>query len=279
MKRVARVAMLTCMTTCSASVVLAPVRVAAGTMTGAATEWTQITNFVTLCMQIVQQIQTVASLAQTVKAWGTTLKNIDSPQDVMNVAQGINGIIARTRSIAFQGASLAARANSLTGNWQRVHPGEVDPTQVYKPSPTANGPQAAQDGSPQGIAAASAQADDQVFRQVDESLQAAVAKAFETLDMHADEATDDAAIFEKLSTKMQTVEGARQVGMMTNELLLNITRILMRLGETCDRLAYVTGEYASANAQKSQYERAIRKRRGRYTGRFRGDQVSAGDSE
>ena len=278
MKRLARVAMLTCVTTCSVSVVLAPVRVAAGTMTGGATEWTQITNYVTLCMGLIQQIQQVVSLASTVKSWGTTLKNIDSPQDVMNAVSGIKGIIARTRSIAFQGASLAARGGGMTERWKAAHPGEVDPASIYAApssssgSPTALGSASGPDGSP-------TPADMAAFSKVDESLQAAVQRAYTVLDLHAEEADNDEIIFEKLSTKMQTVTGARQVGMMTNELLLEMLHVQMRLGEKLDQLAYISGEYASAEAQKSQYGRSIRGRHGRYTGRFRGDQVGAGDWE
>jgi P-type conjugative transfer protein TrbJ len=256
----------------SLSMVFAPVKVSAGTFTGGATEWTQYANFVTLCMGIVQQINAATSLASQVKSWGVTLKNIDSPQDVMNVLGGIKSIVARTRSLAFQGASLAEQTG-LTERWKKAHPGEVDPHQAYSAPSSAGGLFPPSDS----VSGAMGQPEEQAFAQIDDAVQQSVLHAMQTLDLHAAEADDEELIFQKLSDKMQTVEGARQVGMMTNELLLNLTRILLKLGEKFDAYARINGEYASADAQRNQYERQIGVRRSRYTGRFRGDPAGLGD--
>jgi hypothetical protein len=238
-----------------------------GTMTGASTEWTQISNFVTLCMGIVQQIQMVVSLAQTVRAWTTTLKAIDSPDDVMRVAQGTKSIINRTRALGYAGKM----------KWKQVHPGRVDP----QLRPGASGASrrgaanlnAANNGDLPSASGHNERSgpDEEAFDEVDEGLQNAVESLFEKLDLHGEDADELEDVVDKLAAKMQTVEGARAVGMMTNELLMQILQMQFRLLETMDACARVTGEHASSEAQYRQYQRSIQSRRHKYTGRFRGN--------
>jgi len=217
-----------------------PLGVRAGTMTGGATEWTQLMNNVALLQQVVQAIRMVVSLKKQIEYWKQSVAQLKSPQDALNIFRGFQDVLSSTQRIVFAGQSLKDR-------WAELHPGLVDP---HKNDLT----------------------DEDAYHRVDEGVRKAVDKTMAVLDVQnlgTNGAAKDKQVFQALQTKMQTVNGQVEAIMMSNELLLEILRQLHRLRDVATAHANMMGEAVSSDSQRRQYDDAIRHRDWTYTGSFR----------
>lgn len=238
----------------------APFGARAGTMTGAATEWTQIMNNVTLIQQVIHAIQQVMQLKQTIKYWAQTVKTLGRSQNPIDILRGVQSAISTTRTVLFAGETLARRWNEkqrtgLTEDWAKAHPGSKDPHALGKADPEA-------------------------FRRVDERVQLAVEKTMRTLDSQYNQLDTEEKVFARLQQKVSgegeglseddKVKGQLQAAMLANELLLELLKEQKLTRQLLQSQALLMGEQVSAQAQYRQYDDAIRRRDPGYTGRFRG---------
>lgn len=216
-----------------------PIEARAGTMTGGASEWTQIMNNVALLQQVVHAIRMVVALKKQIEYWKQSVAQLKSPQDALNIFRGFENLLSSTQRIIFAGQSLKDR-------WEQLHPGRVDP----KANDTT---------------------DEEAYRRIDESVRKAVDKTLSILDVQSvgsNGAAKDKQVFEKLQTKMQAINGQVEAIMMGNELLLEILRQLHRLRDVVTAHANMMGEAVSAESQRRQYDDAIRERDWTYSGSF-----------
>jgi len=218
----------------------APMSARAGTWTGGATEWTQISNNIQLIQHGITLISQAMALWQQVKYWKQTLETFKSPQDAMAILNGFQGILATLQGILFAGESLAVR-------WRQTHPGAELPE-------------------------AKGYTDDQAYKRIDQGVNRAVERALEVLDAQGNSVDGwpkDRTIFANLEAKMGTVNGQMQAAQVANELLLEIIRQLHLLRQVQMAHASMMGEFASAESQRRLYRERIIERDHGYTGRFR----------
>ena len=242
---------------CSVSLALlaaAPLPARAGTFTGGATEWTQIQNGIVLLQKLFHNIQMVVQLYQHTRYWAQTVKKLGQSQDPRAILNGFRMVTGMTRGVLFASERLAQRwraaeADSLTGSWKTTHPGRKDPSKVAGTDPEA-------------------------YRRIDESIQRSVEKALRVLDAQgsASAVQNEEQVFQRLQSKVagQGVQGQLQAAMVANELLLDIDHQLRLTRQLLQGLVNVMAEQASGDAQRRQYDDAIRARDPGYTGRYRG---------
>lgn len=221
---------------CALTAATLPLRVHAGTMTGGASEWTQVMNNVALLQQIVHAIRAVIQLKRQVEYMGKQVADFGSgsPNNARAILYGFQSVLGQTQAILFAGQSLKTQ-------WELTHPGRVSPDQ-------------------RGLT------DAEAYRRIDQSVQASVVKTLCVLDVQSE--TDERRIFESLQVKMESASGQLQAQKAGNELLLEIIRQLMALRAVVAAHANMMGEFVGADAQRRQYEDAIRERE-RYQGKYR----------
>jgi P-type conjugative transfer protein TrbJ len=226
------------------ALVVAPLPAArAGTLTGGATEWTQIANMVQLIQQTVSAIQQVMALQRQIKYWAQSTRAIGSPAGAFAIFQGFDAILRRVQHLLFAGGSIAER-------WAQTHPGRKTAVDA-------------------GFASAP-----ELYQAIEEDTRKAVARSLEVLDIQGDGPDGwqkDKAIFGKLQTKMQTVGGQLEASMTANELLLEIIRQLQLMRQVQIAQAEMMGYHVSRDVQRRQLSEREMQERFRYTGRYRED--------
>lgn len=239
-RRASRAVLATVLAT---SLVTLPVPVRAGTMTGGATEWTQITNMINLIQHTVSLVQSAISLQKQVEFWIQASKRADSPMDVLVMAQSLGAIVSRIQGLLFASGSIVER-------WKQTHPGRKAPEELgLQPK--------------------------EAYHQIEKSTQSAVARSLEALDIQGNSADGwpkDRTIYANLQAKSQTVNGQLEAAMVGNELLLEVIRQLHLMRQIQISHAEMMGYHVSAESQRRQYDEEMLRRRVGYTGRYRGDE-------
>ncbi|HEX5656748.1 MAG TPA: hypothetical protein VFX59_06115 [Polyangiales bacterium] len=220
-----------------------PVSVRAGTMTGGASEWTQVMNNVALLQQIIHAIRAVVQLKRQVEYMAKSVKDFASGRgyNVDQILNGFDSILGQTQGVLSQSRGLVFAGESIFQQWKQLHPGQITPDKLDQVGPDS-------------------------YRALDQGIQHSVEKAKKTLDLH--NKTDDAAVFAQLKTRIGSVEGQLQATKAGNEILLDILRVLLSLKQIAIAQANVMGEDVSSAAQRRQFDDALHER-GKYTGKYR----------
>ena len=233
----------------------------AGTMTGAATEPTQVLNNVALLGELSEQIKQVVQLAEQIKMMRTAAADFKNAASWTNFARDAYGSVERTRGVLYGGQSLHAQ-------WRKVHPGM--------------GTSSGSDDTSRGVGVASGGVwtrgsvvpseqklvvDNRAYKALDDEIQDSVSDAFHVLDLDAEGASDDASNFKRLEEMANSADGQLKVAKVANKLLLELIRQQMKLHDLLVVQARLMGEQVSAAAQARQYDATLRQRSG-YTGRW-----------
>lgn len=207
---------------------VAPLGARAGTMTGGATEWTQLTNMTQLLTHTIQFIQQVRALRQQVEWMAKAGRGLVAPLEFLNTMQSTAGMVTEMRGIVFAGQSMSER-------WEDVHPGRTDLYQRY--------------GSPAKAYAA-----------IDESTRKSVQRAMQVLDLQVASKggwPKDRQILAALSAKAQSADGQLKCTQVTNMLLLEMIRQLHLLRGVQIAHAEMMGYDVSGQVQRRQYEELV----------------------
>jgi P-type conjugative transfer protein TrbJ len=225
----------------------APAAGRAGTFTGGATEWTQISNNVQLTMQLVQQVMMVAQLIRQVKMMVVMTKRSRSPAEALAIMNGFHSILGAAANFVFVG-------KNLTDQWKRTHPGEQTP-------------------EIQGYGSI-----EHAYDSIDKDLRGAAEQSLKTLDVHLDpkNVRQDQQIAEQLKAKMETAAGQMQAQQATNELLLEIIRQLGLIRQVNIVQARMTAVGLSDEAQRRLYRSAVIQRDYEYRGLYIGSGAPTG---
>lgn len=229
----------------AASLTAMPVtRVLAGTFTGGATEWTQVTNMIQLMQHSVSLFQSVIQLKKQCDYWYKNTKGMDSPMGVLQAAQGLSGLLGRMQGLLFASGAMLDR-------WQQTHPGRRSPEELgYDPR--------------------------EAYHRIEASTQSAVSRSLAVLDIQGNSADGwptDRTIYASLADRMQTAGGQLQVSQVTNELLLEVIRQLHLMRQVQIAQAEMMGYHVSAESQRREYGDELLQRRLGYTGRYRATEL------
>lgn len=218
----------------------------AGTWTGGASEWTQISNNIQLVLQYIQQVMMVVQLAKQVAMMIIMTKRAKSPAEAFAVMSGMHQIFGTAAGFVFQG-------RALTQQWKDTHPGEKTP-----------------DVPGYGSI-------EQAYDAIDQNLHAAAERSLKALDVHVDPngVNQDKQILEQLKNKAESAEGQMQAQQATNALLMEVIRQLMLIRQVNVIQAQMVTLAASDDAQRRLYRSATQQRDYAYQGLFRGDRGGA----
>lgn len=212
----------------------------AGTLTGGATEWTQIANNIQLVLQYVQQITDYALQIQHMNELSKMTNLFHDPRNALLIMSMFTQLASGLNNLVFSGKSLAVQ-------WQRSHPGEVEPE------------------------AAGYQSITKAYEAIDRDLNRAAEQSLKDLDIYVDptNVNKEQQILQGLQSKMQTADGQARLAQVSNELLFEIIRQLQQLRQVLQVQARMTAEGISAESQQRMYKRQQKARDYQYHGRYR----------
>jgi type IV secretion system protein TrbJ len=221
------------------ALVLRPAEVCAGTMTGGATEWTQIANNIQLAIQLQQQIMMQANMVKQLIEMRKMTKKEDRMAAAAQIFGSFQQIMMSNAAIAFAGVSTAVQ-------WRKTHPG-------------AQTPQVAGYGTL-----------DEAYVALDQGMHDAADKALQALDVQADATTQDQQILQQLQQRAGSASGQMQATQASNEILLELVRQMNLLRQLVGIQARMETIGVSEEAQRRLYKGASRNQPGAYTGKYRG---------
>lgn len=238
---------LTWLTT--AAVVTVPAGGRAGTLTGGATEVTQIMNNVQLMLQLSQQIVMVVRLIQQCRMMKRATDSFSSQTEAGAIAQSFISIFGQFSQAAFVGRSLSEQ-------WRATHPGAQEPE------------------------AAGYKSVSKAYDAIDRDLHTAAATSLKALDVHVDPKTgaSERQIFEALKLKMLSAQGQMQATQVTNELLLEVIRQFHLLRQVTVVQARMQAVGFSDEAQRRLYRSSVVDRDYKYRGKYTESSAPLGGS-
>ena len=215
------VSLAACVSLCAA-----PVGVRAGTITGGATEWTQLTNMVQLIAHTVQFVRQVRGIKKQVEMMGKAGEVLGRPREFLNMMNQVGGLLGQMRGILYASESMVER-------WEKIHPGRKDfRDQGYKSSAKA-------------------------YAAIDESTRKSVHRAMKVLDIQVsskDGWPKDREVLKQLADKADSADAQLKCTQVTNLLLLEMIRQLHLLRGVQIAHAEMMGYSVAGVVQRRQYQ-------------------------
>jgi P-type conjugative transfer protein TrbJ len=219
-----------------------PRPVHAGTWTGGASEWTQISNNIQLIEHTINLIQMVVRIGKQLKWMEKQAEKLASLDDFMNLVGSVGGLLGQVRGVLFASESLVKR-------WEDTHQGSRDLYQYYD-SPSS------------------------AYRAIDESTRQAVVRNLKVLDIQVNSADGwpkDQQILNDLRDSIHNTDGQLKALQALGDLLVEVIRQLHLLRGVQVAHAEMMGYAVSGETQRRQFEdKVVRERFGGYTGQFAG---------